>query len=102
MKPLTVGKEIKWMPTGIAARRRERIFYIGIAIVIVGVVFGGFARTYFLRPYFHTQPLLPVVLQKLLRGAKVRLVLNAQAAIPKSEATNLACPTASFLSNLLT
>jgi hypothetical protein len=61
MKPLTVGKEIKWMPTGIAARRRERIFYIGIAIVIVGVVFGGFARTYFLRPFFDTQPLMPLL-----------------------------------------
>jgi len=61
MKPLTVGKGIKWMPTGIAGRRRERFFYIGIAIVIVGVVFGGFARTYFLRPYFTTQPLMPLL-----------------------------------------
>jgi len=61
MKPLTVGKGIKWMPTGIAGKRRERFFYIGIAIVIVGVVFGGFARTYFLRPYFTTQPLMPLL-----------------------------------------
>lgn len=61
MKPLIVGKGIKWMPTGIAGRRRERFFYIGIAIVIVGVVFGGFARTYFLRPYFTTQPLMPLL-----------------------------------------
>lgn len=61
MKQLAVGKEIKWMPTGIAGRRRERFFYIGIAIVIVGVVFGGFARTYFLRPYFTTQPLIPLL-----------------------------------------
>jgi len=58
MKPLIIGKGIKWMPTGIAGRRRERFFYIGIAIVIVGVVFGGFARTYFLRPYFTSQPLM--------------------------------------------
>jgi hypothetical protein len=61
MKSLVVGKGIKWMPTGIAGRRRERFFYIGIAIVIVGVVFGGFARTYFLRPYFTTQPLMPLL-----------------------------------------
>jgi len=61
MKPLIIGKGIKWMPTGIAGRRRERFFYIGIAIVIVGVVFGGFARTYFLRPYFTTQPLMPLL-----------------------------------------
>ncbi len=61
MKPLIIGKGIKWMPTGIAGRRRERFFYIGIAIVIVGVVFGGFARTYFLRPYFTSQPLMPLL-----------------------------------------
>jgi hypothetical protein len=61
MKQLAVGKGIKWIPTGITDRRRERFFYIGIAIVIVGVVFGGFARTYFLRPYFTTQPLLPLL-----------------------------------------
>jgi len=61
MKPLTAGKVINWMPAGIAGRRRERIFYIGMAIVIVGVVFGGFARTYFLRPYFETQPLMPLL-----------------------------------------
>ncbi|MFL6231359.1 MAG: hypothetical protein ACJ741_21500 [Pyrinomonadaceae bacterium] len=61
MKPLTVGKEIKWAPTGIAGRQRERFFYIGIAIVIVGVVFGGFARTYFLRPYFTTRALMPLL-----------------------------------------
>lgn len=61
MKLLTVGKGIKWMPTGIAGRRRERIFYIGMAVVVVGIVFGGFARTYFLRPYFNTQPLMPLL-----------------------------------------
>jgi uncharacterized membrane protein YozB (DUF420 family) len=61
MKPLTVEKGIRWMPTGITGKRRERFFYIAMAIVIVGVVFGGFARTYFLRPYFTTQPLTPLL-----------------------------------------
>lgn len=61
MKLLTVEKGIKWMPAGIADRRRERFFYIGIAIIIVGVVFGGFARTYFLRPFFTTEPLMPLL-----------------------------------------
>jgi len=61
MKSLTVGKAIQWMPAGIAGKRRERFFYIAMAIVIVGVVFGGFARTYFLRPYFTTQPLTPLL-----------------------------------------
>jgi hypothetical protein len=49
------------MPTGIGGKRRERFFYIAMAVVIVGVVFGGFARTYFLRPYFTTQPLMPLL-----------------------------------------
>lgn len=61
MKPLTVGKRISGMPSGITGRRRERIFYVGTAVVIAGTVFGGFARTYFLRPYFDAQPLMPLL-----------------------------------------
>lgn len=61
MRPLTVGKEIRWTPTGIAGRRRERIFHIAMAVMIAATVFAGFARTYFLRPYFNTQPLMPLL-----------------------------------------
>ncbi|MCA1621677.1 MAG: hypothetical protein LC795_20875 [Acidobacteria bacterium] len=34
------------------ARRRERLFYTGMAVAAVATVFAGFARTYYLRPYF--------------------------------------------------
>ncbi|HLL16734.1 MAG TPA: hypothetical protein VK388_16875 [Pyrinomonadaceae bacterium] len=61
MKPLTVGKEIKVAPAGIAGRRGERIFYIVMAVVVIATVFAGFARTYFLRSYFNTEPLMPLL-----------------------------------------
>jgi hypothetical protein len=40
-----------------ATWRADRIFYSGMALVAVATVFAGFARTYFLRPYFHPEPL---------------------------------------------
>lgn len=43
-------------------RRRERIFYSGMAVLIVITVFSGFARTFYLRPYFQTQPLIPLLI----------------------------------------
>ena len=52
------------MPVSIVdAKRRERIFYTGMAIVIGMTVFAGFSRTWFLRPYFpQIQPLIPVLI----------------------------------------
>jgi len=45
------------------AKRRERVFYTGMAIVIGITVFAGFSRTWFLRPYFpQIQPLIPVLI----------------------------------------
>ena len=42
---------------------RERIFYSGMAIAILIVVFGGFSRTFYLRPYFaQVQPLIPLLI----------------------------------------
>lgn len=43
--------------SGITVRRRERLFYIGMALLVVATVFAGFAPTYYLRPYFVTAPL---------------------------------------------
>src|SRR5436190_4970385 len=44
------------------AKRRERIFYTGMSIAIAIVVFAGFSRTWFLRPYFpQVQPLIPLL-----------------------------------------
>lgn len=44
-----------------AGRRRERLFYTGMAVAFVFTVFAGFARTYFLRPYFGTPALTPLL-----------------------------------------
>src|SRR5437016_2467945 len=39
-------------------KRRERLFYTGMAVAFVLTVFAGFARTFYLRPYFQPQPLI--------------------------------------------
>jgi hypothetical protein len=61
MKSLTaesVGDAAAAARTG---RRRERLFYTGMAVAFVVTVFAGFARTYFLRPYFGTPALTPLL-----------------------------------------
>ena len=42
-------------------RRRERWFFISMSIAAVITVFAGFSRTYYLRPYFITAPLMPLL-----------------------------------------
>ena len=42
-------------------RRRERLFLTGMTIAFIVTVFAGFSRTYFLRPYFSPEPLLPLL-----------------------------------------
>jgi len=42
-------------------RRRERWFYTSMSIAVVITVFAGFAPTYYLRPYFNTTPLMPLL-----------------------------------------
>jgi len=42
-------------------RRRERLFYTGMAIVVVCTVFAGFAPTYYLKSYFGAPPLMPLL-----------------------------------------
>ena len=42
-------------------RRRERLFYTGMAVAFLFIVFAGFARTYYLRPYFGTPQLTPLL-----------------------------------------
>jgi hypothetical protein len=44
-----------------AAWRRDRTFYIAMALAVVASVFAGFARTYFLRPYFWPNSLAPYI-----------------------------------------
>lgn len=43
------------------SKRRERLFYTGMSVAFVITVFAGFSRTYFLRPYFQSQPLQPLL-----------------------------------------
>jgi hypothetical protein len=43
-------------------RQRERLFYTGMVAAIVITVFAGFSRTFYLRPYFQTQPLIPLLI----------------------------------------
>jgi len=47
--------------TGSARRRREHLFFIGMAIAVVGTVVAGFAPTYYLRPFFGAPPLMPLL-----------------------------------------
>jgi hypothetical protein len=61
MKPLMVGKRSMEASAGIKGKRRERFFYTGMAIVIVLTVFAGFAQTYYLRPFFGTPALTPLL-----------------------------------------
>jgi len=43
-------------------KRRERLFYPGMVVAIVITVFAGFSRTFYLRPHFQTQPLIPLLI----------------------------------------
>jgi len=59
-----------------ASRRRERLFYTCMAVAVVFTVFAGFARTYFLRPYFDARPLQPLLhLHGLIFASWVALFL---------------------------
>ncbi len=44
------------------SKNRERLFYIGMVVAIVITVFAGFSRTFYLRPYFQTEPLIPLLI----------------------------------------
>jgi hypothetical protein len=61
MKPLMVGKQSTSASAVIVSKRRERLFYTGMAVAFMLTVFAGFARTYYLRPYFGTPSLTPLL-----------------------------------------
>src|SRR5437588_6051176 len=44
------------------AKTRERVFYSGMAIAILMVIFVGFSRTFYLRHYFHSERLIPLLI----------------------------------------
>jgi hypothetical protein len=39
------------------SRQSEHIFYVGMSIAAIAIMFAGFAKTWFLRSYFHPEPL---------------------------------------------
>jgi hypothetical protein len=45
----------------IIRRRRERWFYLGMSVAALITVFAGFAPTYYLRPRFIAEPLIPLL-----------------------------------------
>jgi len=45
----------------VRARKRERLLYMGMTIAIILTVFAGFAPTYYLKSYFESPPLRPLV-----------------------------------------
>lgn len=61
MKSLAVEKKGLPARASVVNKRRERMFYTGMAVAIVITVFVGFARTYYLRPYFGTPTLTPLL-----------------------------------------
>ena len=61
METLTVGERGAARGAAVPNRRRERLFYTGMAVVFAVTVFAGFARTYYLRPYFGTPQLSPLL-----------------------------------------
>src|SRR2546430_15351179 len=44
------------------SKLRERMFYSSMAVVIAIVIFVGFSRTFYLRPYFHSERLIPLLI----------------------------------------
>lgn len=44
------------------SKTRERVFYTGMAVAILVTVFLGFSRTFYLRPLYQTQSLIPLLI----------------------------------------
>lgn len=61
MNPSMVENRSARAPAEITGRRRERLFYVGISVLIAATVFAGFAPTYFLKSYFGSPPLIPLL-----------------------------------------
>ena len=53
---ITVRKSIT------VSKQQERLFFMGMAVAMVLTVFAGFSRTFYLRSYFQTQPLIPLLI----------------------------------------
>ena len=74
---------------GIINKRNERLFYTGMAAAFVVTVFAGFARTYFLRPYFNHGPLIPLLHLHGLVFTSWLLLLLTQTALVAAKRTDI-------------
>jgi hypothetical protein len=84
MRTLAVGKQ----SAAFINRRRERLFHTGMAVVFLLVVFAGFARSYYLKPYFGAPPAMTPLLHLhgLIFSAWIVLLL-AQTALVAAKRT---------------
>jgi hypothetical protein len=89
MKPLAVGKKEIAARAAVTGRRRERLFYTGMAVAFVITVFAGFARTYYLRPYFNTPSLTPLLHLHGVVFTSWLLLLLAQTTLVAAKRTDI-------------
>jgi hypothetical protein len=61
MNPSMVEKTSAQAPVLTTGKRSERFFYFGLSVMIAATVFAGFAPTYFLKSYFGSPPLIPLL-----------------------------------------
>jgi hypothetical protein len=61
MNPSMVEDKVDAVRAVVTTRRRERIFFVGIALVAAITVFVGFAPTYFLKSFYGSPPLPPLL-----------------------------------------
>ena len=55
-----MSRTIADIPARRVSRRAEHIFYIGMSVAVIAITFAGFAKTWFLRPYFDNPQALPL------------------------------------------
>ena len=90
METLTADRRSATADALKVTRRRERLFYTGLAIAFVFITFAGFARSYYLKPYFGTPPAMTPLLHLhgLVFSAWIALLL-AQTALVAARRTPL-------------
>lgn len=89
MKTLTSERRGTTAQAGVISRRRERLFYTGMAVVFIITVFAGFARTYYLRPYFGTSSLPPLLHLHGLVFSSWLVLLVAQTSLVAAKRTDI-------------
>jgi hypothetical protein len=81
--------EVLSPPTAVSKRRAERIFFTGMAVAILITVFAGFSRTFYLRPYFQTSPLLPLLVAHGIAFSAWIILFVTQTALVATKRTRI-------------